>query len=79
MYDITIVGAGPAGSTLCKLIDPKYKVLLLEKRKLNNENDRIIKCCGGLLAPDAQKVLASHGLGIPKDILKAFMINRIHE
>jgi flavin-dependent dehydrogenase len=27
------------------------------------------KCCGGLLAPDAQKMIAKLGLGIPKDIL----------
>ncbi|NLG84435.1 MAG: oxidoreductase, partial [Firmicutes bacterium] len=27
------------------------------------------KCCGGLLAPDAQKILARLGLGLPKGIL----------
>ncbi|MFZ5965898.1 MAG: FAD-binding protein [Bacillota bacterium] len=71
MYDIVIVGSGPAGSTLARLIGDKYKVLLIDKRDLENENPRNLtnKCCGGLLAPDAQKMIAKLGLGIPKDIL----------
>lgn len=71
MYDIVIVGSGPAGSTLARLIGDKYKVLLIDKRDLENENPKNIanKCCGGLLAPDAQKMIAKLGLGIPKDIL----------
>jgi len=71
MYDIVIVGAGPAGSNLARLIGGKYKVLLIDKRDLENENpqNHAIKCCGGLLAPDAQKMIAKLGLGIPKDIL----------
>lgn len=71
MYDIVIVGAGPAGSTLARLIGDKYKLLLIDKRDLGNENHKnhINKCCGGLLAPDAQKMIAKLGLGIPKDIL----------
>ncbi len=71
MYDIVIVGAGPAGATLARLIGSKYKVLLIDKRDMENENPKKIKnkCCGGLLAPDAQKMIAQLGLGIPKDIL----------
>lgn len=71
MYDIVIVGAGPAGSTLARLIGHKYKVLLIDKRDLENENpqNHTNKCCGGLLAPDAQKMIAKLGLGIPKDVL----------
>ncbi|MEL1134533.1 FAD-binding protein [Desulfitobacterium sp. THU1] len=71
MYDIVIVGAGPAGANLGRLIGNKYKVLLLDKRDLANENPQNFtsKCCGGLLAPDAQKMIAQLGLGIPKDIL----------
>jgi flavin-dependent dehydrogenase len=71
MYDIAIVGSGPAGANLARLIGDKYKVLLIDKRDLENENpkNRANKCCGGLLAPDAQKMIASLGLGIPKDIL----------
>lgn len=71
MYDIVIVGAGPAGANLARLIGEKYKILLLDKRDLANENPRnlVNKCCGGLLAPDAQKMIARLGLGIPKDVL----------
>jgi geranylgeranyl diphosphate/geranylgeranyl-bacteriochlorophyllide a reductase len=71
MYDIAIVGSGPAGANLARLIGDKYKVLLIDKRDLENENPKnlTIKCCGGLLAPDAQKMIAKLGLGIPKDIL----------
>ncbi|HHY81985.1 MAG TPA: FAD-binding protein [Clostridiales bacterium] len=71
MYDITIIGSGPAGANLARLIGDKYKVLLLDKRELENYNSKhsINKCCGGLLAPDAQKMIAKLGLGVPKDIL----------
>ncbi len=70
MYDIVIVGAGPAGTTLARLLDKKYKILLVEKRNLDNANlTNKNKCCGGLLAPDAQAMLAKLDLSIPKDIL----------
>ncbi len=70
MYDIVIIGAGPAGSTLARLLDKKYKILLIDKRNLNeNIEYNREKCCGGLLAPAAQKILAQLGLGVPKDVL----------
>jgi len=71
MYDVTIIGAGPAGSTLARLIGNKYKVQLIEKRELKNspENSASAKCCGGLLAPDAQRLLSRMGLGLPKSVL----------
>lgn len=71
MYDITIIGAGPAGANLARLLAGKYKILLIDKRDLGNEKtgNNITKCCGGLLAPDAQKMIAKLGLGMPKDIL----------
>lgn len=70
MYDIVIIGAGPAGATISRFIDKKYKTLLIDKRNLLNETDFIReKCCGGLLAPAAQKALAKQGLGIPESIL----------
>ncbi len=71
MYDIVIVGAGPAGSNLARLIGGRYKVLLIDKRDMENENpqNHFHKCCGGLLSPDAQKMIAKLGLGIPKDLL----------
>lgn len=71
MYDVVIVGSGPAGANLARLIGDKYKVLLIDKRDLESQNPKNFanKCCGGLLAPDAQKMIAKLGLGIPKDIL----------
>jgi flavin-dependent dehydrogenase len=68
-YDITIIGAGPAGSTLARTLGDKYKVLLVDKRPLDKAPSKLIKNCGGLIAPDAQKALASFGLSIPKSVL----------
>ena len=34
MYDIAIIGAGPAGSTLALLLAAKYRVLMVEMRNL---------------------------------------------
>ncbi len=44
---------------------------MLDKRALAKANpvNPAAKCCGGLLAPDAQKMIARLGLGMPKDIL----------
>lgn len=70
MYDIAIVGGGPAGATLARLVGNKYKVLMLEKRNFSGDISRASeKCCGGLLDPDAQRMMARFGLGIPKSVL----------
>lgn len=71
MYDVAIVGAGPAGSMLARLIGQRYRVLLVEKRQLDGpERPSLGKCCGGLLAPDAQRMLSRLGLGLPKSVLQ---------
>ncbi|MGC9367775.1 MAG: FAD-binding protein [bacterium] len=71
VYDIIIIGAGPAGSTLARLLGKVYNILLIDKRDLreNSSSRGNIKCCGGLLAPDAQKMLSKFGLGLPKSVL----------
>ncbi len=70
MYDIIIVGGGPAGSTLARFLGKKYKILLLEKRTFAEGMPfPLQKSCGGLLDPDAQKMMARFGLGIPKSVL----------
>lgn len=70
MYDIAVIGAGPAGATLARLIGKKYKVLLIDRRELLNPGDSSWeKTCGGLIAPDAQQVLAQLGLGVPGKVL----------
>lgn len=66
-FDIAIVGAGPAGSIFAREIVsrcPAMSVLLIDAQSEENK-----KCCGGLLAPDAQKVLAQFDLTLPKSIL----------
>lgn len=72
MYDIAIIGGGPGGATLARLIGEKYKVLLVDKRPFLDQpkNSFPGKCCGGLLAPDAQRLLSKLGLGLPRDILE---------
>lgn len=61
-YDVIIVGAGPAGATLARLLEKRYKVALVNGQQED-------KPCGGLLAPDAQKALAAFDLTLPKDVL----------
>ena len=71
MYDVVIIGAGPAGSTLARLISARYRVLLVDRRRAvdTSRDDFTGKCCGGLLAPDAQGMLSRMGLGLPKSVL----------
>jgi len=71
MYDVCIVGAGPAGSTLARMLEGRYRVLLVDRRPLDRpwiEGDPL-KTCGGLLAPRAQAELARQGLGVPGPVL----------
>jgi Dehydrogenases (flavoproteins) len=63
MYDIAIVGLGPAGATLARLLDKKYKVIAINYSKTGG------KCCGGLLSPDAQKSLAKFDITVPRNVL----------
>lgn len=66
MYDIIIVGAGPAGAVFAASVDKSFSVLVIDRKK---EQGGFMKPCGGLLAPDAQKALAQLGLNLPKDVL----------
>jgi len=60
-YDIVIIGGGPAGATLARLIKNKSILII--------SSDTQDKPCGGLLAPDAQKALAVFDLTLPKEVL----------
>lgn len=66
MFDAVIIGLGPAGSTLARLLAGKYNVLCLDKKVAEGGFE---KPCGGLLAPDAQKILARFDLTLPKSVL----------
>ena len=66
-YDAAIVGAGPAGAVFAgelARLRPELHILLIDGQTADRT-----KPCGGLLAPDAQKVLAESGLTLPKRIL----------
>jgi geranylgeranyl reductase len=67
VFDVAIVGAGPAGATAARLLGSHYRVLLVDRRRLDLDpcEAGLIKPCGGLLAPAAQGELARQGLGIP--------------
>lgn len=70
-YDFIVVGAGPSGSSFSRIISKKYKVLLVDIRRLDiMDNFKFSKTCGGLLNPTAQKELALLNTSIPYFVLK---------
>ena len=73
MYDIAIIGAGPAGATAARLLAGRYRILLVDKRVGDEtggaEPGQAGKLCGGLLSAAAQKELARQGLGVPAEVL----------
>ncbi len=70
MYDVAVIGSGPAGATLARLIGDSCKVLLIERRDLLERKEKTVaKLCGGLIAPDAQGMLGKLGLGVPREVL----------
>jgi len=66
MYDIAIVGLGPAGSFFARHLNKNLRVIAIDKKR---ETGGFQKPCGGLLAPDAQKSLSRFNMTLPKDIL----------
>ncbi len=73
MYDLIVLGAGPAGSTLASLAAtlPGLRLLVLDARPLDRPfrpGDRR-KSCGGLLAPAAQRALARLHGALPAALL----------
>ncbi|MBR5272516.1 MAG: FAD-binding protein [Clostridia bacterium] len=68
IYDVAVVGAGPAGAVFVReiaLARPELKIILIDGQSPDSA-----KPCGGLLAPDAQKLLARFDLVLPKSILE---------
>lgn len=64
IFDVAVIGLGPAGATCARLLSKHMQVFALDGAIQKGE-----KACGGLLAPDAQKALASLSLTLPKEIL----------
>lgn len=67
MYDVAIIGLGPAGATLARCIDKSLNVIAIDLKL--DEDTGFSKPCGGLLSPDGQKALAGFNLTLPKDVL----------
>ena len=69
MYDIAIVGLGPAGASFARLINSKkYRVVAFDRKGMQNTGG-FRKPCGGLLSPGAQRALAKFNLSIPSSII----------
>ena len=75
-YDVAIIGAGPAGATFARELyvrKPNVRILLID-----GQTDQNAKPCGGLLSPDAQKVLAEFELTLPCAVLADPQIFSVH-
>lgn len=66
LYDVAVIGLGPAGATVARLLDSRLRVIAIDRKR---EAGGFQKPCGGLLAPDAQKTLAHFDLVLPKSVL----------
>lgn len=68
MHDAAIIGLGPAGATLARLLTPDLSVLAIDGKEESGDGG-FHKPCGGLLAPDAQKALARFDLTLPLSVM----------
>ena len=76
IYDVAIIGAGPAGTVFARELamrQPDTRILLIDGQTRQNA-----KPCGGLLSPDAQKVLAEFELTLPNAVLADPQIFCVH-
>ena len=67
MYDIAIIGLGPAGAILAKHLPKNLKIIALDKKPVKSGG--FMKPCGGMLAPDAQKSFSRFDMTLPKEVL----------
>ncbi len=69
MYDIAIIGLGPAGATLARALGGRFKVVAIDMKGATAASGGFMKPCGGLIAPDAQRALAKAGMALPAHVL----------
>lgn len=69
IFDVAIVGLGPAGATLARMLAPRFRIIALDQKKDVPAAPGFRKPCGGLLAEDAQLALARQGLALPNSVL----------
>ena len=67
VYDVAVVGAGPAGAVFAREAAKNIKDIKIIV--IDGETKEDGKVCGGLLAPDAQKLLAKFDLALPSAVL----------
>ena len=73
MYDVLVVGAGPAGSTAAKILaESGYKVMLAEKFKM----PRYKSCSGQLIKKSLDLIVKYFGESVPESVTCAPMENR---
>ncbi|PID82946.1 MAG: hypothetical protein CSB15_00670 [Clostridiales bacterium] len=69
IYDVFVIGLGPAGANFCSNISEKYSVFAVDSRKFENGVYTTSKCCGGMLNEDSQEALIEENLVIDKDVI----------
>lgn len=62
-YDVVVIGAGAAGCAAALSLPPGTRALLVDRG-----DPACGRCCGGLLAPDAQAAVAALGLTVPGEV-----------
>lgn len=67
LYDLVIVGGGPAGANLARLVGASALSVLL----IDGSQARGDKVCAGLLSPDAQASLARYDIELPPGVLSS--------
>ena len=73
VHDALVVGAGASGCAAAMAMPPGAKALLIDRGSPDAG-----RCCGGLLAPDAQRALARVGLALPERVLITPQLRAVH-